>query len=356
MTVKFIQKITDIRASINYLLGHNHDLRYFIVDKNISINKRNRYNIGIGVENNFFTNLEDASYGNIGIGSKACNNITTGKYNVGIGTEPFGVITGNLITGNSNIGIGYRPGEKLTSGSTNIFLGEAGRSITTGTDNIFNGFYSGGGVSTGSDNIGLGNRSLGIDGALPITGDSNIGIGRTASGRLSAAANNNIAIGQLAGYYANSGKTTYMGDLDNTVCIGQDSYVAADGHMALGNAAHITAIYSAVGITVQSDERNKNFLGMDLGLDFINSLEPEKYKFKVNGDTETIHYGFSAQNVKKNLEEQVGNEKRAMHKMHGDTQALTYTEFVAPLVKAVQELSQQNEMLLNRIEALENKV
>jgi len=41
-------------------------------------------------------------------------------------------------------------------------------------------------------------------------------------------------------------------------------------------------------------------------------------------------------------------------KNDSDLYALPYAEFVAPLVKAVQELSKQNEELLKRIEQFEN--
>ena len=100
-------------------------------------------------------------------------------------------------------------------------------------------------------------------------------------------------------------------------------------------------------LTEGSDSRLKeNITNVSLGLSFINSLTPRQYT-KV-GRTRT-HMGFVAQEVAAVLPDAAGTSlwvKETADTSGPDetqnlveTQGLRYTEFIAPLVKAVQELS-----------------
>jgi len=118
---------------------------------------------------------------------------------------------------------------------------------------------------------------------------------------------------------------------------------------------------------------------LDLGLDFINLLRPVEYKFKdyddetseedTNGNTitKTIehryhrkHLGFIAQEVKATLD--VIERDYGVYvdpAIEGEQNAklgLRYTEFLAPLVKAVQELSQQNTDLQAQYDTLQQEM
>jgi hypothetical protein len=84
--------------------------------------------------------------------------------------------------------------------------------------------------------------------------------------------------------------------------------------------------------------------------DFINNLNPVKYKF-IEGGTEVIegdivsipgsrtHYGLIAQEVKEALQEAGVSDFGGWVEKEDSTQALRYEEFISPLIKAVQELS-----------------
>jgi len=136
------------------------------------------------------------------------------------------------------------------------------------------------------------------------------------------------------------------------------------------------------GSNIASDKKIKeNIVETDLGLDFINSLNPVKYKFK-DVDLETVenwdenkspirtrtHYGLLAQEVKEALKtahpDNYTLDAMVVHTPNEEGQyigeddefegwALRYTELISPLVKAVQELSAENEALKLRVEALE---
>ena len=131
----------------------------------------------------------------------------------------------------------------------------------------------------------------------------------------------------------------------------------------LGNRFWKT-VYSNTGTINTSDQRLKtDILSSDLGLEFINKLNPVSYKFIeggkeiVDGDPVSVpgirtHYGLIAQEVKQVLE-QTGIEDFAgwvlLDKEDPDSeQALRYEEFISPLIKAVQELTA-------RVKALEEK-
>ena len=109
-----------------------------------------------------------------------------------------------------------------------------------------------------------------------------------------------------------------------------------------------------------SDKNEKNtIVASDLGLDFINKLSPVSYKF--NNKTRT-HYGLIAQDIEtllgtlsktatdfagfckdqittKNEIDEDGNSQEVTLETPFDRYGLRYTEFIAPMIKAIQELS-----------------
>lgn len=110
-------------------------------------------------------------------------------------------------------------------------------------------------------------------------------------------------------------------------------------------------IYSNTGIINTSDLRLKtNIENSSLGLDFINNLRPVSYKF-IEGSRaedgsslpgERTHWGLIAQEVQSVIED-AGVDFGGwvlLDKTDSDSeQALRYEEFIAPLIKAVQELT-----------------
>ena len=139
---------------------------------------------------------------------------------------------------------------------------------------------------------------------------------------------------------------------------------------ALGESGRkYTIVHSQFGVTSSSDQRLKeNIEDLSLGLDFINKLKPKKY----NWTTETITLDSGEQIVKR--------EDMANMDMFGflaqdlleiddldnsttyglvrydeveDSYEVSNDNYIAPLVKAVQELSTQVSDLTARIEALE---
>ena len=163
-----------------------------------------------------------------------------------------------------------------------------------------------------------------------------------------------------------------------------------DNSYTLGQSGNRwSAVWAANGTIQTSDERTKKDIAdSPLGLDFIEDLRPVSYRFKVGSNKvirqvyrdadgnevdsnaeganpaeiiteevagERVHYGLLAQQVKEVLPAGVdfGGWILTDKNDPDSEQGLRYEEFISPLIKAVQELSEQNKSLVARIEALE---
>ena len=122
-------------------------------------------------------------------------------------------------------------------------------------------------------------------------------------------------------------------------------------------------IYSDSGIVTVSDERKKqNITTTTYGLDFVNALRPVKYQF-VAGTSGRYHQGLIAQEVKAVMDAQsitttdfAGFIKdESAHPETGEVAdfiGLRYEEFMAPMIKAIQELSAKVDSLQSELDAL----
>jgi hypothetical protein len=94
-----------------------------------------------------------------------------------------------------------------------------------------------------------------------------------------------------------------------------------------------------------------NFEEVPHGLSFVNDLQPVKFDFKKSRDNATPHgktkYGFKAQDVLA-LE---GDNPIIIDNENEDTLSITNSHLIPVLVKAIQELSTENEALKARLTA-----
>jgi hypothetical protein len=225
--------------------------------------------------------------GNAAAGANALDSATTGHINAAIG---YNALTG-VTTGNSNTGVGVGAGESISTSSNNTAMGYGALDLTT---------------------TGAGNTAVGVDA---------LNVNTTGS--------NNTAVGYGAGPTAgNTG-------LSNTTAIGYGAGVSASNSVRFGNSS-ITSIQGQVGWSNLSDMRLKHDIAdSDLGLDFIMGLRPVSYHM-INGDNGAENFGFIAQEVEKLLERRetnmliIQNDKRGSY-------MLRYADFLAPIVKAIQE-------------------
>jgi hypothetical protein len=168
-------------------------------------------------------------------------------------------------------------------------------------------------------------------------------------------------------------------------------YPVTDNAYTLGaSGARWSSVWAANATIQTSDERTKKDVAdSPLGLDFIEALRPVSYRFKVGGNKvirqvyrdaesnevdanseganpaeiiteevagERVHFGLLAQQVKEVLPAGVdfGGWILTDKNDPNSEQGLRYEEFISPLIKAVQELSEQNKSLVARTEVLES--
>ena len=193
---------------------------------------------------------------------------------------------------------------------------------------------------------------------------------------------NNTAVGYWSGVTASN--------LSNTTAIGSEATVTASNQVRIGNYT-VSSTGGVVSWSTASDGRMKKNIRSNVpGLAFINSLQPVTYNLDLDAvdglikrekpDIESlpkeviemqrkareakekqVQTGFVAQDVEKSAKA-VGYDFSGVDVDEMGIYSLRYAEFVVPLVKAVQELSEQNDKLqeqvnelLKRIEKLEQK-
>ena len=114
-----------------------------------------------------------------------------------------------------------------------------------------------------------------------------------------------------------------------------------------------SSVFSTNGTIQTSDSRLKTDIAdLKLGLDFVNNLRPVSFKRTDDADQAT-HWGLVAQEVKQTMVDH-GVESAAWTESQDEsgTQMLNYSEFVSPLIKAVQELSIENQELRRQLDAI----
>ena len=307
----------------------------------------------------------DSSRLNLGMGRCNFSCSPTGGCNVAYGIDTLKKLT----TGSCNTVMGYRAGYNLTTGYGNTYMGwKAGRRHTNGINN----------VAMGSHALGYHNACYQDDEATWTGGDHN-----TAIGNMSA-----YGMGSGVGCTTNIGYWANKSGAHQTCIMGSDVYIE--------NAAY-------------SDCRAKcDIQTSALGLNFVNALNPVSYKWIPNPDrpltdaagniayqekgsneddtpiyvldadgnkvpmmepgfkagAKRTHYGLLAQDVKTVLDtmgidandfagyidQKYTRPDWTPHWSEGGetaTKALRYEQFISPMIKAIQELS-------DRVEALEN--
>ena len=155
--------------------------------------------------------------------------------------------------------------------------------------------------------------------------------------------------------------TSFTENWSNITALGFDSRVSGSNQVQLGDSRTTTYVYGTV--QNRSDARDKaDVRDTVLGLDFIEKLRPVDYRWDMREDyfeededgnrtpiekdgskkRSRYHHGFVAQEVQQVIEE-AGEDFGGLqdHSVNGggDVLSIGYDEVIAPLVKAVQELT-----------------
>ena len=270
-------------------------------------------------------------------------------------------------TENAPLIFGTNNTEKMRIDSSgNLLVGTAThRNYSGGTTEITLGTDSAGSTTGGAITFASGNGLLGYLGGQ----ESSTTLGTYTATHLQFNTNNTERM-----RINSSGRLLIGGTADRGahVCVGGDSNTArvipmTDNVGYVGEAAfRWQAIYAVNGSIQTSDEREKTEIKKTtLGLDFIKDLKPVSYKWidgkqQNKGKDEREHQGLIAQQVAETVEKHgidknnFGGLDIQKTEKYDDFHGMSYDQFVAPLIKAIQEQQAQIEALQSEINELKN--
>ena len=285
--------------------------------------------------------------------------------------------TGTLTTVNDAVINGVKVGRGVGNFVSNVIVGNT--TLNSNTSGSYNSALGNNSLSNnldGSYNSAFGSSSL----ASNTSGTDNVAIG------INTLINNstgsyNTAVGGVAG--------TSITTESNSTCLGYNAQVLGSNEIQLGNST--TTPYAYQALSLRSDLRDKTEVrDTVLGLDFINELRPVDYKWDIREDyrgeiptqgelsdedfkilmdewlesckldnlthdgthTRTrYHHGLIAQEVKDVIEASGADFGGFQdHSVNGgqDVLSIGYTELIAPMIKAIQELKAEIELLKSK--------
>jgi hypothetical protein len=334
---------------------------------------------------------------NTALGPSALVSNTTGDKNTALGPSALQANT----TGSGNTAIGPSA-LALSNGSFNTAIGQDALSFhLTGTNNTAIGIatllqFENGSFLTaigsgalayfknGNANTAIGNAAMLGLGANTKTHSNNTAVGDASQLKIDTG-NGNSSFGAFSLINNTTGsQNTAVGNgalvdnvsYNNTSGLGYNAAVTGNNQVQLGNSSANTFAYGAV--QDRSDLRDKaDVRDTTLGLDFILSLRPVDFRWDMREDyrpeptydhsgapipskplaeithdgtkkRSRYHHGLIAQEVRDLLEKKqidFGGYQDHSKKGGDDVLSLGYIELIAPLIKAVQELSARVEKL-----------
>jgi len=295
--------------------------------------------------------------GTVAIGLDAGSSLTVGQYQTAIGNSALAV----NIVGDGNTAIGY---------------GTLAAAVSADGDgnNTAVGASAGGYVGTGAGNTAIGANAMLGDyttggGTNDIDGNNNTCVGAAAGMVMITTAHSNTFIGAYAGDDTTTGyENTCIGvscdaqdaTAHNQIVIGNNMNGTADNAVHIGNdTSHIRCDFNSDETwDASSDRRQKKDIEcIDIGLDFINDLNPVKYRHKSPsefpqewtaynpedttpmGGSNKYHWGFIAQEVKEVVDKYNVPDHNSWSVDPDGRQRVSKSSMTTILVKAVQELS-----------------
>ena len=212
----------------------------------------------------------------------------------------------------------------MNSGAANVVIGEvAGCTMTTGCYNVVLGHQAGRNMTTGCNNTAIG-QAAGCD----ITVNNTISVGKGAQP-------------------SNTVNHTVWGNSSNNAC---------------------NCVYAAwSNVSDCRDKANIKTLGSKYGLALIKKLRPVAFnwdhrdtyvrecKYTYGEKDGTLastkeHYGLIAQELKQTLDELGVKFDGLGHDDEKDAYRLTYEELIAPIIKSIQELIEENDKIKEILE------
>ena len=334
---------TAITASNNTAIG------YSSLGSNIGASNTGNENTALGAYSLFANTTASSNtavgYASLGSNMTGVSNVaaghntlavnTGGSYNTAIGTASLG----SNISASANAAVGSNSLAANISGSSNTALGALSLDAnTTASNNTAVGTASLGANITGTQNVALGAFTLDAN----TTASSSTAIGYSSLGASTGA--QNTALG------ASTGSTVTTGS--NLTLVGynaEPSSATATNEVTLGDT-NVATFRCQVALTVLSDERDKAQIApINECLDFVNDLDIKSFIMSERNSEETqgeVRTGLLAQDLLAVIEKHnIAGTDDLVKSDNPDRLEVTTSDLIFPLIKAVQELSQQVKQL-----------
>lgn len=270
------------------------------------------------------------AYWNIALGNGTLSSNTTGEQNSAFGRS---ALLSNT-TGDNNTALGSTALADNTTGEKNTAVGVAALAKNR----------------TGNRNVALGEVAL----SFLLTGNNNISIGLSSGSYFGNSSTDNFLSNSTESIFIGADSKALLNNSKNEIVIGSSAKGRGSNTVTIGNS-DITSIGGYSSWTNYSDSRlKKNIVSSTYGLDFINKLRPVLYNMKT-GTTE-LQSGFIAQEVE-TAANSIGYKFSGIVKPQSDADfySLRYSDFVVPLVKAVQEQQKTIEDLQKQLQEKDAK-
>jgi len=332
-------------------------------------NGNGHHNVFIGLD----AGLNNEAWDNVFIGNYSGDANTSGTQNVFVGknvgtantTGSYNTVLGHeagksLTTSSYGVYIGYQAGKTYSSenqfGASTVCIGAEAGETATGVKNTLIGTKAGQNLGSGSNCVLIGNETAklgsasyniavgtGVFNGQAYTGGYNVGIGFNAGNGLTSGVDNTF-LGTNAGSSITEG--------DNNTCIGHDATLSSatvNNEITLGDSNIATLRCNVQTISSLSDRRDKTDINtLDLGLDFVKSLNPVKFKWETrdgNGKDGSYEAGFIAQDFQQLQKDNDADYLKLVMDENPDRLEASYGKLIPVLVKAIQELTTEIETL-----------
>ncbi len=337
-------------------------------------------------------NLQESTVGGLSLGrgpGNSSSNQVFGCYALysntyGVGQLAVGYRAScSSTTAYENIIIGSKAGRYITSNTSNVFIGESAGENAGGNGNVFVGTLAGS-ASTGNYNVAIGRRAgcaignnvvaIGTQTGRYIGNDS-VALGFKAAE--SGQGSNSVIVGGFTGQLNTWGQNTTLvgfytgrflgGAIDNTHVSWygyQHNTYGANGSNSIGRYQNNVCNCIWIAWTNVSDARDKTNMQplANLGINFVRKLRPVEYvwdhrqkyvekcgyEFGVKDGTlsgDKVNYGFIAQEVEFAANTEGESFDAITYNNFQDKYTLSYLELIAPLVKSLQQINDELDLV-----------
>jgi trimeric autotransporter adhesin len=316
----------------------------------------------IGTGTSTIDGLNDAKKGgtnftnSIKIGSATTGTLNDAKNNTILGIGTMDKIT----TAYNNIAIGYDTGSEKTTGHNNVFIGVSVANDSTGINrSVIIGSEIGANFSAGPHGAVL----IGYNAGKGHTYGGNTAIGYQAGYSDTVSPNFtdfNTFLGYHAGYGVTGNGNTFIGhglittfSGANNTCLGRGASPSAtsiSNEVVFGNDDITTIRCQVTTITALSDRRDKkDIIDNPYGLDFIDKIRPVEFTWDRRGggggNNGKTRLGFIAQELQEAMPNSENEILNLVYDSNPDRLEITQGNLIPILVKAIQELKAEIDIL-----------